>query len=198
MCDTLVALGPATKDGISLFAKNSDRPPRECQRLVQLPRRAGGARVRCQYLEILSLCMHAEPLDNTTASMVVALPSDGLVSAWVSLGSPCVGAFLPIYPEASIPPRLGLGGEAPDPASPWWRMRDLLTLVERDFARFGPVVRARWDALEERLVAEAREVEARALAAADGSTVLTAFMEDALDRHLAEAARLVRELTGSP
>jgi secernin len=419
MCDAFVALGPATKDGIPLFAKNSDRPPRECQRLVQFPRHAGGARVRCQYLEIpgvgetaalvgsqpywlwglehgvnehrvaignetvytkellgplgltgmdlvrlglerartatealevmtglieahgqggsghvhmewpyhngfliadptsawiletsgrqwaarpagdlghvtnglalgtdwvrgsadvtshavergwwpveggrvdfaaaynddasvpanvcvqrrrraatllaeargqvtastlrailrdhydagpvhrpravddprfFSLCMHADPLDNTTASMVVALPSDGPVSAWVSLGSPCVGAFLPIYPEARIPPRLGLGGEAPDPASPWWRMRELLTLVERDFARFGPVVRARWDALEEQLVAEAREVEARALAAADRSTVLTAFMEDAVDRYVAEAARFVRELAGS-
>src|SRR5436309_2571613 len=51
MCDTLVALGRATGDGTSLFAKNSDRPPRECQRIVQLPRRAGG-RVRCQYVEI--------------------------------------------------------------------------------------------------------------------------------------------------
>ncbi len=54
MCDTFVALGPVTKDGLSLFAKNSDRPPLECQRIVQLPRRTNGpgARVRCQYLEI--------------------------------------------------------------------------------------------------------------------------------------------------
>ena len=54
MCDTLVALAPVTKDGISLFAKNSDRPPLECQRIVQLPRRANGAvaRIRCQYVDI--------------------------------------------------------------------------------------------------------------------------------------------------
>ena len=32
-CDTLVALGPATSDRATLFAKNSDRPPRECQRM---------------------------------------------------------------------------------------------------------------------------------------------------------------------
>jgi len=54
VCDTLVALAPVTKDGISLFAKNSDRPPLECQRIVQLPRRANGAvaRIRCQYVDI--------------------------------------------------------------------------------------------------------------------------------------------------
>ncbi len=143
-----------------------------------------------------SLCMHADPLDNTTASMVVALPPapDDHARAWVSLGSPCVGAFLPVYPEARIPPRLGLGGEAPDPTSPWWRMRELLTLVERDFARFGPVVRVRWDALEAELVAGAREAEALARAAADPRGTLTAFMERALDRYLAEAGRLAVEL----
>lgn len=31
MCDSLVALGPATADGVTLFAKNSDRPPLERQ-----------------------------------------------------------------------------------------------------------------------------------------------------------------------
>ena len=34
-CDTLVALGPYTRDGRTLFAKNSDRPPTECQPLSQ-------------------------------------------------------------------------------------------------------------------------------------------------------------------
>src|SRR5207249_4404533 len=136
-----------------------------------------------------SLCMHADPLDNTTASMVVALPraSDALVRAWVSLGSPCVGAFLPIYAEAQVPPRLGAGGGAPDAAGPGGRMRELLTLVERDFARLGPLVRARWDAFEAALEREAREVEARALRAPDRVDALSRFMEAAVDRYLAEA-----------
>ena len=37
-CDTLVILGPHTRDGYTLFAKNSDRPPDECQPLFRVPR----------------------------------------------------------------------------------------------------------------------------------------------------------------
>src|SRR5437016_4465992 len=53
-CDTLVALAPATHDRATLFAKNSDRPPRECQRMVQLCARGHrpGSTVRCQYVEV--------------------------------------------------------------------------------------------------------------------------------------------------
>ncbi|MGH7789156.1 MAG: C69 family dipeptidase [Candidatus Binatia bacterium] len=53
-CDSLVALGGATADGATLFAKNSDRPAGECQPLVQVPaaRHAPGTRLRCQYIEI--------------------------------------------------------------------------------------------------------------------------------------------------
>jgi hypothetical protein len=40
-CDTMVAMGEAAGKGQTLFAKNSDRPPEECQPLVQ--RAAGGA-----------------------------------------------------------------------------------------------------------------------------------------------------------
>ncbi len=54
MCDTAVALGGATADGHTIFAKNSDRHPNECQPLFWAPRRqhAPGASVRCQYLEL--------------------------------------------------------------------------------------------------------------------------------------------------
>ena len=53
-CDTLVVLASDSRDGRTLFAKNSDRPPTECQPLTAVPRRrhAGGATVRCTYLEI--------------------------------------------------------------------------------------------------------------------------------------------------
>lgn len=53
-CDSLVALNNATTNGNTLFAKNSDRPARECQPLALLPaaRHAPGSSVRCQYIEI--------------------------------------------------------------------------------------------------------------------------------------------------
>lgn len=53
-CDTLVVLGPHTRDGHTLFAKNSDRPPDECQPLFQARARTHGAAdtVQCQYLAI--------------------------------------------------------------------------------------------------------------------------------------------------
>ena len=53
-CDTLVVLRSHTRDGHTLFAKNSDRPPTECQPLDWSPRRKHASRttVRCQYLEV--------------------------------------------------------------------------------------------------------------------------------------------------
>jgi secernin len=54
MCDTFVALAPATADGSVVFAKNSDRPRGEAQGVYLYPggRHAPGATVRCTYLEI--------------------------------------------------------------------------------------------------------------------------------------------------
>jgi dipeptidase len=53
-CDTLVVLGADAAGGRTIFAKNSDRPPTECQPLFHTPRlrHAPGATVRCQYLEV--------------------------------------------------------------------------------------------------------------------------------------------------
>ena len=53
-CDTMVALPAATRDGITLFAKNSNRPPTECQPLVRDEgrRHRPGSRVQCQYVSI--------------------------------------------------------------------------------------------------------------------------------------------------
>ncbi len=53
-CDTIVVLAPHTRAGATIFAKNSDRSPYECQPLAQAPHRFyhAGATVHCQYLEI--------------------------------------------------------------------------------------------------------------------------------------------------
>lgn len=153
--------------------------------------------------ELFSLCMHADPLDNTTAAMVAPLPPPGApaTAAWMCLGSPCVGAFLPCYVEGRLPAVLSRAGAQPDPASPWWRMRELLSLVERDFAGRTPRVRAVWDELEAWLGREAAAAEAEAARrrwAGDGegaADVLTALMERAVEAWLARAGELVRELT---
>jgi secernin len=54
MCDTIVALGPATKGGVTLFGKNSDREPDEVQNIKVYPRRRykKGEKVKCTYLTI--------------------------------------------------------------------------------------------------------------------------------------------------
>jgi dipeptidase len=146
-----------------------------------------------------SICMHADPLDNTTAAMVASLPADPAVPAatWLCLGSPCVGAFVPCYLEGTVPEALRRGGAEPDAESPWWRMRELLTLVERDFARWGPIVRARWDAFEGGLAREAAVVEAKVLGERDArarARLLTDLMERAVSEYLREVDALVREI----
>ena len=53
-CDTMVALGPTTATGNTLFAKNSDRPGDECQPLVLRDRcsHSPGAETRCQFVSL--------------------------------------------------------------------------------------------------------------------------------------------------
>ena len=54
MCDTIVATSSATKDGVTILAKNSDREPNEAQVLLSLPAvdHRPGETVRCTYIEI--------------------------------------------------------------------------------------------------------------------------------------------------
>jgi secernin len=54
MCDTFVALSPATADGSVVFGKNSDRPAGEAQAVRRFAggRHAPGSTVRCTYVEI--------------------------------------------------------------------------------------------------------------------------------------------------
>lgn len=54
MCDALVALPDATRNGAVVFAKNSDRPAGECQVLGFFPARSSGANasIRCSYLQV--------------------------------------------------------------------------------------------------------------------------------------------------
>src|SRR3990170_3595179 len=53
-CDTMVALPDATSDGVTIFAKNSNRLSTECQPLVRARgrRHPAGSELRCQYISI--------------------------------------------------------------------------------------------------------------------------------------------------
>ncbi len=57
MCDSIGASGAATRSGVTLFGKNSDRMPGECQPFVQFGEawHPPGARLRCTHLEIEQL-----------------------------------------------------------------------------------------------------------------------------------------------
>lgn len=52
MCDVLVALGPATASGTTLFAKNSDRPPAERQVLEFVPSRLDDRSTRVTHVTV--------------------------------------------------------------------------------------------------------------------------------------------------
>ncbi len=52
MCDTLCALGPATENGATVFAKNSDRPPDEPQDVEWYPAHDGAGSLRTTYLDV--------------------------------------------------------------------------------------------------------------------------------------------------
>lgn len=74
----------------------------------------------------VSVCMHLRGWEATTAAMIASLPQDPHepLRAWVLLGNPCVGVFVPTFPPGPVPTRLD------DPAT-WHRFDVLKRRVER-------------------------------------------------------------------
>lgn len=138
--------------------------------------------------DFFTLCMHADPLDNTTASMIAPLRSEpgALRPAWVALGSPCIAAYLPVWLDGTVPAALAEGTGTPDDTSPWWRTRKLLDLAEPDLPTRTPTIQRRWAAFERDLETRATEAEAEAMAArrtgdeAQVDRILTTCMTAAL------------------
>jgi dipeptidase len=101
--------------------------------------------------------------------------------------------------KGDLPPALGRGGEESSPDSPWWRFKELLTLVERDFERYGPPVREAWDRFESDTLrrAETIETEAAEMRRAGDSTAaanhLSRFMADNVSETLEQVEKLIRD-----
>jgi secernin len=136
-----------------------------------------------------SVCMHAEPVGTTTASMIARLPAaaDEPLTYWASLGSPCLGAFVPLYVDADVPAVLSRGGEQPSGDSPWWQAKRILTLVEADWSR-APRVRQALDQFEVQVAAQAERVALKSPAER------VAFMRDTVDELLARLRQLEKNL----
>jgi hypothetical protein len=89
MCDCLVALAPATAEGVTLFAKNSDRPPAERQLLEWHPPRRDLGPVRTTYVEVA-------PHRSTTVGCVLSRPAwcwgaeHGVNEAGVAIGNEAI------------------------------------------------------------------------------------------------------------
>jgi secernin len=86
MCDCLAALPPATESGRALFAKNSDRPPDEPQRIEWLAPRRDDGPVATTYIEVA-------PHGGDTVGALVSRPAwmwgveHGVNAAGVAIGN---------------------------------------------------------------------------------------------------------------
>lgn len=131
--------------------------------------------------QYFSVCMHADPVGTTTASMIAQIPADdgAPLLYWASLGSPCVSAFIPLYVDAEVPALLGTGGERADD-SPWWLLKTLLARVEPDWSRHAPRVRAELDRFEAAVAERMREVEIATRSRAERAAFMQRILEDLL------------------
>lgn len=151
-----------------------------------------------------TLCMHAEPVGTTTASLVAELPRDRERPwpVWISFATACTGVFVPVYLDGVIPPAYARGGETPTAGSAWWTMKRLQDAALRDLPRFGPWLRDAWAPVEawveeERSAAERRAAVARASDDADGAArILSELMERVAARVLMEADGFALRLEG--
>ena len=105
MCDCLVALGPATASGRTIWAKNSDRPPHEAQVLEQhRPRRDEGP-LRTTWIEV-------DPSRSETIGLVGSRPwwcwgfEHGVNEAGVAAGNETI--YTTLDPRTAEPALVGM------------------------------------------------------------------------------------------
>jgi secernin len=147
-----------------------------------------------------SVCMHAEPVGTTTASMIARVPptfGEPLgepLTYWASLGSACIGVFIPLYVDADLPEVLSRGDARPAADSPWWQFKRLLTLVERDWEPAVLQARTAFDQLEADLAARICDRHI----ATQPAPARTAFMQAIVDEVLTRVGALIEALERQP
>jgi secernin len=152
-----------------------------------------------------SVCMHADPMSMTTASIVTRLPRETeptIWPVWISFATPCTGIFIPVYLDGVIPAEFASPGEpetgfGSGSRSVWCAMRDLQEKATADFARTLPMIQKEWLDFARELESERLGVERSAnesYAAGrfeEGGQRLTAFMAMTADRVLETSERLI-------
>jgi dipeptidase len=157
-----------------------------------------------------SVCMHADPMSTTTASLMTRLPEEvghRPWPVWISFATPCTGIFVPVYLDGVIPFGLASpGADADDPVhseqvnSAWEAMRRLQERATEDFERAMPILREGWKDLARSVELERLRVEQEvsvyyaAKRISDGEDELTRFMADTTDRLIEQAVRLTKQL----
>jgi dipeptidase len=92
------------------------------------------------------------------------MPAEIGALAWISLKTPCSGAFVPWYVGTTrVPKAYTLGTNKKTAGSAWWAFEELMPKVDRHYGATIGTVRERWDAFEARQFARQAAVEAKAL-----------------------------------
>ncbi|MCU1359724.1 MAG: Dipeptidase [Ilumatobacteraceae bacterium] len=105
MCDCLVALGAATDTGNVLFAKNSDRPPDEVQRVAWSPSRRDRGPLRTTHIQI-------DPHSTETLGCLLSIPEwcwgaeHGVNEAGVAIGNEAI--YTTLDPRHAPPALIGM------------------------------------------------------------------------------------------
>lgn len=141
--------------------------------------------------EYFTVCMHADPVGTTTASVVAELPTPeaGPLVYWASLGAACCGVFIPLFVDTALPEALSIGGEQDDGRSAWWRFRRLLERVEQNWALHLPLARQLLDPFEQAVEEQLQEVRRADRARRQ------AFVATVADQALRRAEELIRRLS---
>ncbi len=149
-----------------------------------------------------SVCAHFDPVGQTNASMVVELDADPSrpIVYWAALTNPCVGPYLPLFLDGDVPAELMSGGAESSSGGAWWRFKELLTEVERDFETRAPLVRRYWSDFESGLAGEVDAV----VSSLDGPPgcdenrrTLTSFMDGLWQRCSAALTELLVRVRAS-